>query len=259
MHLKTPRRAAVAVMAAAALCTLGLASASAATSHPATSHRATAAAPDAHTATATTMISNRPDGGNHDSPIAGVNKTWANDNFKRVTHVSRVGPAPLADCPHSRTGKCWAWVGTITDTGTFTTSPTASSGALSPQAGKVLDTAVTGIFTGGTRTIKFWTSWANAFASLVPTTENDHGVIPTGRRTTTNWVEQFFGGGAVFNSTANPGGPDLGAWGWAYTLNFGSNHACVNDAYRWVDSAANGAGGKNTDGDILTPNATDCT
>jgi ribosomal protein S8E len=241
-----PRAISVAVVLAGAATGLGVTAASAVT-------------PVSIPVTATTMISNRPDGGTHDNPIAGVNKTWANDNFKRVATIVRGAQVPVSNCPHSGTGKCWSWTGTITDTGTFTTNPTATSGAMSPQAGKVLDTAVAGSFAGGSTTIKFFSSWKTANASFVPKTMNNHGMLPTGRATTTNWVEQFFGGSAVFNSAANPGGPDLGAWGWTYTLNFGSNHACVNDAYRWVDSAANGGGSKNTDGDILAPNAADCT
>jgi hypothetical protein len=36
-----------------------------------------------------TMISNRPDGGTHDNPVAGTDKTWANDNFRRVATIVR--------------------------------------------------------------------------------------------------------------------------------------------------------------------------
>jgi hypothetical protein len=83
-------------------------------------------------------------------------------------------------------------------------------------------------------------------------------MLPSGEQTTTNWVEQFFPTG-VFNSAANPGGPDLGDWSWTYTAAFGSNTQCVNDAYRWVDSATNSGGSLNTDEDILAPNSADCT
>jgi hypothetical protein len=56
-----------------------------------------------------------------------------------------------------------------------------------------------------------------------------------------------------------PDGSDLGNWWWRYTLGFGSDKACPNDAYQWADSAGNGSGAQNGDGNILTPNATDCT
>jgi len=41
-----------------------------------------------------------------------------------------------------------------------------------------------------------------ASAARVPAIEDDQGVAPTGRKMTTNWVEQFFGASAVFNSAA---------------------------------------------------------
>ena len=131
-------------------------------------------------------------------------------------------------------------------------------GGVLPQAGKTLDTAVTGKFSGGTTRGVFFASAKAANSSLVPAAEDDMGSDPSGEQTTTNWPEQFFPAGTVFNSVANPGGPDLGPWRWSYTLGFGSNKACPNDAYRWVDSAANGGGATPPDGDILAPDASDC-
>ena len=111
-------------------------------------------------------------------------------------------------------------------------------------------------FSGGSADIEFWSSWKTPNTTDVPLTVT--GPV-SGRQTSTNWVEQFFGAGAVFNSGANPDGPDLGNWSWRYTLGFGSDKACPNDACQWVDSAGNGSGAQNGDGNILTPNATDCT
>jgi hypothetical protein len=209
--------------------------------------------------TATTVLSNRPDGGTHDNPVPGTNQTWANDHFTRVVSIQRVSQVSVSNCPGSDTGRCYLWIGEISDSGHFTTNPTSTSGSGSPQAGKTLDTAVTGIFAGGSKTIEFFSSRKTASASRVPATENDHGVLPAGRHTTTKWVELFFVHGAVFNSAANPGGPDLGHWSWTYTAGFGSNSACPNDAYRWVDAANNGGGARNTDGDVLAPDSADCT
>jgi hypothetical protein len=196
---------------------------------------------------ATTTITNRPDGGTQGN-------TWALDNFTRVATVTLAHEVAVANCPGSDTGHCYLWNATIKDTGHFTTI----AGQLAPRTG-TLDTQVTGRFAGGSSTVKFFGSWKTAKASRVPVTEDDQGVAPGGRSTTTNWVEQFFGNSAVFNSAANPGGPDLGNWGWTYTAGFGSNSQCPNDAYRWADTAANQDGSLNTDGNILTPNAADCT
>jgi hypothetical protein len=198
--------------------------------------------------TATTQIANRPDSG-----VQGNN--WALDNFTRVATLTRIGEVAASNCPSSDTGHCYLWDFTISDTGKFTTI----AGQLAPRTG-TLDRKLTGPMTGGTSNGQFYSSWKTAKASRVPTTEDDQGLAPTGRKTTTNWVEQFFGASAVFNSAANPGGPDLGSKaGWTYTLNFGSNKQCPNDAYRWVDAAAGQWGSLPVDGNILTPNAADCT
>jgi hypothetical protein len=206
-----------------------------------------------HAATATpiqavTQIANRPDSG-----VQGNN--WALDTFTRTATITLVSEVAASNCPGSDTGHCYLWNGTISDAGTFTTI----ASQLAPRTG-TLDRAITGKMTGGAPNVQFYSSWKTARASRVPATENDNGQDPTGRHTTTNWVEQFFGASAVFNSAANPGGPDLGSKaGWTYLLRFGSNNECPNDAYRWVDSAADQWGSLNTDGNILTPNAADCT
>jgi hypothetical protein len=211
--------------------------------------------------TAITKIANRSDGGNHDcsSNCPTANATLATDNFTRTATITRGSEVPVSNCPGGRTGYCYQWSFTIRDKGTFTTNPTSSSGAESPNFGKPLDSAISGKMTGGTTTGKFYSSWKSASESRVPASVDDQGMQPTGRQTTTNWVEQFFGGGAVFNSTADPGHPDLGNWGWTYTARFGADPACPNDSYRWVDSSANGSGSSITDGDILAPDASDCT
>jgi hypothetical protein len=193
---------------------------------------------------AVTTLTNRPDSG-----VQGNN--WANDNFTRTAVVSIVGEVAASFCPGTLTGHCYLWNFKLTDSGHFT----AIAAQLAPRVG-TLDRSITGQFKGGTPDGQFYSSWKTAKASLVPATENG---APSGRQTSTNWAEQFFGASAVFNSAANPGGPDLAGWGWTYTLNFGSNNQCPNDAYRWIDSAANSGGSLNTDGNILTPNTADCT
>jgi hypothetical protein len=221
---------------------------------------AQASAPPA-TVTATTTIQQRPDGGNFGN--------WAQDNFKRVATIHRGGAVALSNCPGSTTGKCFVWTFVIADSGTFTTEPAGNLAIYNGNAPRTgtLDTQVTGTFAGGTKTGTFFTdqnaapctlSGTKCVSSLVPTSENDQDGLPQGETTTGNWVEQFFSSG-VFNSAANPGGPDLGSWSWTYTLAFGKDAACPNDSYRWVDSAANGGGAVNTDGNILAPDAADCT
>lgn len=196
--------------------------------------------------TATTAISNRPDSGNHGD--------WASDNVSRKATIQLVGQVGVEHCPGSDTGHCYLWNFKLADSGHFIT--TASG--LSPRAGRTLDLALTGAFAGGTTSGQYYSSWKTARASRLPASENDMNTVPAGRKTTTNWVERFYGSGAVFNSAANPGGPDLGRWSWKYTLGFGSDRQCPNNASQWVDAANNGDGASPPDGDILAPNSADC-
>jgi hypothetical protein len=196
------------------------------------------------TFTAVTTITGHPDGG-------AQGNNWANDSFTRTATIHRVNQVTVAECPGSGTGKCWFYTGTLSDSGTFATI----AGQLAPRTGS-LDQSLAGAFSGGTKTIDFWSSWENPNKADVPQTVSG---AATGRGTTTNWVEQFFGPGAVFNSAANPGGPNLGNWSWKYTLNFGSNTACPNDAYQWIDSSTDGGGANPGAGNILTPNSSHCT
>jgi hypothetical protein len=236
--MKAPAmRIALAVTALAGLgLTAGVTAASAAT-HP--------AAATTTTFTAVTSVTKHPDSGTQGD-------NWANDNFTRTATIKRGAEVSVSNCPGSGTGKCYFYTGKLSDSGTFA----SVAGVASPRTAVLLDQSLTGTFAGGSTSIEFWSSWKTPNVADVPKTVS--GTV-SGRETSTNWVEQFFGAGAVFNSAANPGGPDLGNWSWKYTLNFGSNKACPNDAYQWIDSATNGGGSENGDGNILTPNATDCT
>jgi hypothetical protein len=233
-------------VALAALALAGLGLTGGATAASAAAHPAAAITAATTTFTATTSVTDHPDSGTQGD-------NWANDNFTRVATVKRLpGTVALADCPGSGTGFCYPWVGTLTDSGHFTTVTDVDS----PRTTTLLDQSLTGTFNGGSTTIKFYSSWKTANATLVP--KHVDGTV-SGRETSTDWVEQFFGGTATFGSAANPGDVDLGNWSWKYTMNFGSDTACPNDAYQWIDSATNGSGSQNGDGNILTPNATDCT
>jgi len=190
---------------------------------------------------ASTAISNRPDSGN--------NGDWALDNFTRTVTITLVGEVAQSNCGGpTATGHCYLWDEKIDDFGHFT----AQAGDLSPRAGTTLDRTLTGSFTGGTTSGQFFSSWKTAKATLVPATENDQSEDPTGKHTTSQWAEQFFGASAQF------AGESLVNWLWTYTLNFGADNQCPNDAFRWQDGANNGDGAQAPDGDILTPNSADC-
>jgi hypothetical protein len=190
--------------------------------------------------TAVTKVTAHPDSGSHGD-------NWANDNFTRTATVHLIGQTSIASCPGSGTGFCYLWNAVLSDSGSFTVVTGQESPGLS---GGTLTQPLTGAFAGGSRNIEFFSSWKSAHANLVPKTVS--GDV-SGRKTSTNWVEQFFGPNAVFNSAANPGGPDLGNWSWSYTANFGADKSCPNVASRWVDAANNGGGSTAVDGDILSP------
>lgn len=193
---------------------------------------------------ATTVLSNRDD--------SGVYGNWAKDHFTRAATIKLVNQVSVSNCPGSDTGKCYLWNFKLADKGTFTTVV----GANQPNANVPLDLALTGPMTGGTKDGEFYASWRNPIVSNVPATLNGSGGP---RQSTTNWVEQFFGPSAVFNSAANAGGPDLGSSaGWTYTLGFGSNPQCKNEATQWVDAAAGSWGSLPADGNIHANNSAHC-
>jgi hypothetical protein len=196
-------------------------------------------------ASASTQLTNHPD-----SSAQGGN--WALTKFTRSASVMITGVAPNADCPGMpATALCISWAGQISDTGTFTTI----AGALAPRTGTE-DQALTGTFKGGSSTIRFFADSIQPSGSRVPAVVN--GDV-SGKETTTSWVEQFFPAGTIFNSAANPGGVDLGAWSWTYALARGTDHQCSSlPAQTWVDSLANGDGANAGDGNILTPDAAHC-
>lgn len=187
--------------------------------------------------TATTTLTNRPDSG-------AQGNTWALDNMARKATIKRIGEVAASNCPGTDTGHCYLWDATIADNGQFTTQ----AGQLAPRTG-TLERSLTGPVKGGSPNVQFYSSWKSAKAVRVPTSLDGSG---SARQSTTNWVEQFFGLSAVFNSAANPGGPDLGSWSWKYTLAFGSNDVCPNDAWQWVDAANSSGGSLAVDGNILT-------
>lgn len=214
---------------------------------------AASAAAGTWTIHAATAISDRPDSGD-----AGY---WADDTFGRTAWLTFGGEVALSFCGGSTpTGHCYAFTGKVTDKGTFTTiagqqSPGAGSGGAVP-----IGVAATGPMTGY-YSYSFYSSWKTAHASAVPATENDGGVVPTGRHTTGAWLEQFFGAGARFY-VSGALSSSLGTTGrWGYTLAFGADTACPHLASQWVDSSwpvAHPWGTAPAQGNILAPDAAHC-
>ena len=211
------------------------------------------AAVSTYTVHAVTAITDRPDSGN-----AG---DWADDAFTRTAWLTYGGEVAPSFCGGSTpTGHCYRFTGKVTDKGTFTTI----AGQHSPGAGSGGGVAIGDAAAGpmaGYYNYSFYSSWKTAKASSVPGTENDGNVVPTGRKTTGAWLEQFFGAGARFY-VSGALSSSLGTTGrWEYTLAFGADSACPHLASQWVDSSwpvAHPWGTAPAQGNILAPDAAHC-
>ena len=203
--------ASVAAVLAAAAMTLAGAGAASAASPPHT-------LPQPPTVRAVTYVTDRPDGGN-----AGY---WADDTMTRTLVITRTGGSAGA----------YTYTATLEDQGTFRTI----TGALAPNqggsyAGETEKAAVTGDIIGSADFT--FTASTLPSASLVPGTENDHGLVPAD--STSTWYELAFPAGTVF------GGPGIGAWGWYYVV------LTPHDGLQiWSDTSANGYGDLAGDGQI---------
>jgi hypothetical protein len=222
---------------------VGAASAASATAKPAVK---------SYTSTAVTVIKDRPDSGDHGD--------WADDNFSRSASVTLLKEVALSFCGGSTgTGHCYHWLGSVTDEGTFTTIIGATSpgnGSLNGGSPLVIGAAVTGGMSGSYK-YDFYSSWKTAKKSLVPASENDHGLVPTGKSTTGAWPEQFFGNTAQF-FTGGLSSNQLGTTGsWKYTAPPGADTACPAVSSQWTDGSPDW-GSNAADGNIIAPDAAHC-
>jgi hypothetical protein len=185
------------------------------------------------TATATTRITNHPDGGH-----GATNPIWAEDNYNRTVTIKLVGSAPLSACAAGAT-HCYRYTGTLSDNGTFAANvgndaPNQSGGYLSS---KEVNPQARGTMVGNAPE-DFYASSNHPNAALVDHTLNNHGVAATGDETTSAWVEQFFPAGTQFGSVGLP------TYKWTYTT------TNLNHTQRWVDSSGNNDGNDPSDGNI---------
>ena len=231
--------------------------------------------------TAVTVITNRPVAGNHDNTVKGVDHTWANASFTRAVSVTFFGQVAPVFCPGITEGECYYWIGEALDTkGTFTTSPTATSGAYSPGNGTggtgaagpfTIGAAVTGSVVGRYH-YGFYASVDSAKVAMVPTAENDHATLPLSATTSTctggascgatncRWIEQFFPSGTQFWNLNRKLDPScLGLYGsWFYFLRAGADKNCSLVTSQWVTATWNNFGKPPVDGNIFAPDAAHC-
>jgi len=161
-------------------------------------------------ATATTLVSGRLDPGD-----SGNN--WAVDTIIRKAVITRVGAdSATADCGKAA-ASCYAYTGTITDTGTAR----ALAGQTSPGAqGVAIKGSPVASLTGHAM-ITFHASSSRPDANLVPARLSGNTVSDTA------WVEQFFPAGTTFGA-----GPALASWppAWSWT------YRDAADCQTWVQA-----------------------
>jgi hypothetical protein len=175
------------------------------------------AAPAPTRVTATTHVTNRPDGGH--------GGTWAYDNFARTLTVTLDSPQPASGVPAGDL----AYTATITDHGQFN----AIVGAETPNqvvAGAKIAHSVSGSL-NGTYAYTVVAPSTDTLTGVVPATENDNFGAPL--VTTGAWPVQAFASPTGVVATG-------GAYSWKYAT------ACET----WVDSSVNGDGNLAGDGNI---------
>lgn len=174
------------------------------------------------TATAQTDITKDQDSGAHGN--------WAVDTLVRQMTVTRHGSAAVSNCGGTAVNgitSCYYYTAAMTDTGSFTTIP----GASSPNAGVPVSGTVTGSVSGGSA-YEFYASGAVPNASLVPATLD----ASTGGTNSPVWPERFFPAGTSF------GGVNEINWSYTYTA--------PTTCETWTDAFNNGGGTSSGAGDI---------
>ncbi len=171
--------------------------------------------------TASTSLTGHTDSGNYGN--------WAVDAFVRNATVTRHSAVDVDKCGANAVD-CWFYTGSLTDSGSFSTSANAKS----PNAGNDIHNTVTGTLSGGSE-IQFYATSPTPDASLVPATVNGASV------STTNWITQFFSNSTVIT------GAKLKNWAWTY--------AAPNTCETWVDADNNNDGTDDVAGDIEGINA----
>ena len=182
------------------------------------------------TQSAVFTLTGRPDSGNGGD--------WAKDDITRTATVTRHGAVPAGDCGSPATS-CWFFTMTVSDTGTFTTDPGASSPDQSAAGTKIAGILSGNIAGGGNQQF-----YADSSPQM-PTTLSYTGSDPL---STSSWYKLFFAGGTNFgDAPATSAGAPWTSWSWSYT----APATCET----WTDAYNNGDGNQAADGNVAGVNA----
>jgi hypothetical protein len=176
-------------------------------------------------ASATTLVTDDPDSGNHGS--------WATDTLTRQMTITLQDAVSVGHCGGGAVTSCYYYTGTLSDAGSFTTIP----GADSPDAGTPIKGVLAGSLEGGSA-FQFYASSNAPDAALVPGTWD---VTADGPTDSGDWPERFFPAGTAF------GHVDEINWSYVYDASSVCN--------TWTDAYDNGDGTGSGAGDITGVNA----
>jgi hypothetical protein len=231
--------------------------------------------------TASTVISDRPDSGNHDNPVHGANHTWADDSFTRTASATFDAQVASSFCPGTTRGECLLL--DRRDGGQqrhVHHNPTAASGAYSPGNGTdgtgaagpfPIGATARGVMSGRYH-FGFYATADTARASGVPSAEDDHGTLPLSPASSTctggsscgvtncQWIEQFFPKGTQFwdlNGNLDPSCLGL-YWSFYYYVPTGGDEGCSEVTSRWVTASWDNLGTDPVDGNTFAPGPSDC-
>lgn len=174
-------------------------------------------------ATASTQVSDRQDGG-HGNP-----SVWALDQVTRTVTVVGSGPVAASHCGVT-SGPCFFYTGQVTDAGSFTTV----AGAKSPHAGAAVNGALSGSL-NGVLNVEFYATSNDLAVTRVPATASGNTVA------TGDWAHQLFPGGTHFSAS------DVTEYHYLYSA--------PSTCEQWNDSSDNGDGTAADAGDIVGVNA----
>lgn len=173
-------------------------------------------------ATASTIVQNRPDSGN--------GGTWGYDSFKRTLTVTLAATQKPADTAAGLVD----YTATVSDSGYFNTVGGAGTPNQFVPGTKILHNGVKGSMSGGISYTVTAPS-ADTLTGTVPGNENDNfSTTGSGFVSTGNWPKLAFETATGVTVTENSD------WSWTYKT------GCET----WVDSAANGDGNTSNDGNI---------
>jgi hypothetical protein len=152
-----------------------------------------------------------------DRKDSGKHGDWAVDQLTRTITLTRDHEAPASKCGGG-VPECYAYFGSIVDTGSFATI----TGANSPEAGDPINGGLNGTVQGSSQ-VEFYASSSTPDITQLPAQETGNDVA------TGDMVKQLFGSGVQFSAVSQP------VWGYTYQVTSGT-------CERWTNASSGDTG-----------------